>query len=494
MGAAMKPQKKPPRGAHYGSPDYTADTIVAGKYRLLYPLGEGGMGSVWAAHSSALNINVALKLIRLETASEEAPLRMIQEAHATARLADPGIVRLFDMGSTERGDPFIAMELLTGSTLHTTLEAGPLPAVRAVRLLLPIVRALETAHRAGVVHRDIKPDNIFFAVGARGDLQPKLVDFGVAKLLTNQNQLTHVGAVVGSPQYMSPEQTRGEAIDHRTDLWSVCVVLYEALVGAPPFTASNTHALLHTISTKEFKWGTEPAAPDAKLAEIIRKGLANEREQRWQHARELMLALAEWLRSQGVTEDITGVALRGRGLGQKSSLPGPSFELTGEVKRRTLETALNVAAPILPDGSSRAARPASSPEPVELEAAPAAFGERRGYKSRVWWAAVLALSVLGALAGASLSRARLRSEEINAPPAVASAPAVLLFPKAEAEPPLPAELDAKAAPALARDSEQPPPRSPAAPASRRPSPPRVKLTPAAQRPKAAPVPFKNPFE
>ena len=494
MGAAMKPQKKPPAKWPFGSPDYEAGTIVAGKYRLLYPLGEGGMGSVWAAHSSALDINVALKLIRLATASEEAPLRMIQEAHATARLADPGIVRMFDVGSTEQGDPFIAMELLTGTTLHTTLEAGPLPAIRAVRLLLPIVRALETAHRAGVVHRDIKPDNILFAVGARGDLQPKLVDFGVAKLLSKENQLTHVGAVVGSPQYMSPEQTRGEAIDHRTDLWSVCVVLYEAIVGAPPFTANNTHALLHTISTKEFKWGKEPGAPDAMLAEIIRKGLTNEREQRWQQARELMLALAEWLRSQGVTEDITGVAWRGRGLGQKSSLPGPPLELTGNVKRRSPGTAVNVAS-IAPEGPSETARPASSPHPVELAAPPASPDEQRRHTRRVWWAVVLALSVLGLLAGASLSRARVGSEEkVSSAPAAPGPPVMLPIPKADPEPARAAEPDTQAVPISARDSEQPPQPSPRAPASHKPAPPRVKLTPAAQRPQAAPVPFKNPFE
>ena len=161
-----------------GVQEYTAGAIVAGKYRLLHRLGEGGMGSIWAAHNPTLDINVALKLIRMDTANDDAHARLVQEARATARLADPGIVRIFDVGHTEQGDPFITMELLTGTNLRQALDGGPLDPVRAVRTLLPIVRALECAHRGGIVHRDVKPDNIVLAIGTRGDLQPKLVDFG----------------------------------------------------------------------------------------------------------------------------------------------------------------------------------------------------------------------------------------------------------------------------------------------------------------------------
>jgi len=489
----MKPDSKRGTNPEAQSKDYSAGSIVAGKYRLLHPLGEGGMGSVWAAHSTALDINVALKLIRLDTAHEEAPLRLVQEARATARLADPGIVRMFDVGCTERGDPFIAMELLTGTTLQQTLDAGPLPAVRAVRLLLPIVRGLETAHRAGVVHRDIKPDNIVFAVGARGDLQPKLVDFGVAKLLSNENQLTHVGAVVGSPQYMSPEQARGEVVDARSDLWSMCVVLYEATVGTPPFTAKNTHALLYTISTQQFEWGTEPAAADPILAQIIRKGLANEREERWQHARELLLALAEWLRSQGVTEDIAGVALRGRGLGEKSSLPGPPIEFGSGVRRPAAGTALNLAGAVAAEGRDATAGPAFSPDAVELGPRAGASAERSRPSRRLWQGALLALFALCLLLAVALSRSAARDTPLErlATPSATAATAALPVPSADAKP---SATSTAPAPAVTPPESQPASRRSREPASPRKAPARVKPAPHAPAPRGKPAPFKNPFE
>jgi serine/threonine-protein kinase len=487
MAAAMKPQSKEHGNAQPAFVEYAAGAIIASQYRLLYPLGKGGMGSVWAAYSSTLDINVALKLIRVDTANEEAPQRMVQEARATARLADPGIVRMFDVGRTDRGEPFIAMELLTGATLHTTLEAGPLEPVRAVRLLLPIVRALETAHRAGVVHRDVKPDNIVFAVGARGDLQPKLVDFGVAKLLTNHNPLTQVGAVVGSPQYMSPEQARGEAIDHRTDLWSVCVVLHEATLGAPPFSAENTHALLHAISTREFSWSAQRDRLDPALVEIICRGLAQDREARWQHARDLMLALADWLRQQGATQDITGVALLGRGLGEKSSLPGPPLA-PGSIRRRLLGTAVNLAGAVVQKTPGAAA----SSNAARLKARAGLLAAWLGLARRIGLrVAALALALL---AGAALSGIWLRNTaEPGAQAPAPRAPAVLYPPSAALKPAGAAEPAATAVPLSPPDSAPPPRTSPEAAAPRK-AAPRAKPAPAPQRPRSAAVPFKNPFE
>src|SRR5262245_25373865 len=180
------PQRKPTSPRVTGTlelPLHTAGSVIDGKYRLIRELGEGGMGSVWAAHSKPLDVSVALKLLRIETAHEDSAERLLREARVMARLADPGIVRVFDVGQTEEGEPYIVMELLVGATLRRVLESARLDGVRAVRLLLPIVRALECAHRAGVVHRDVKPDNIVLAQGARGDMQPKLLDFGAAKIV-----------------------------------------------------------------------------------------------------------------------------------------------------------------------------------------------------------------------------------------------------------------------------------------------------------------------
>ena len=140
---------------------------------------------------------------------------------------------MFDVGKTEHGDPFIVMELLQGESLGSVLAtSGRMAATRAVQLLLPIADALSMAHAKRIVHRDLKPDNVFICKGD-GQIQPKLVDFGIAKLDKGEGTFTtQAGAVLGSPEYMSPEQARGEDdLDLRTDVWSFCVVLYEALTG-----------------------------------------------------------------------------------------------------------------------------------------------------------------------------------------------------------------------------------------------------------------------
>src|SRR5690606_25541789 len=174
-------------------------------YRLLSVLGEGGMGEVWEAKNIGLDAPVAIKLIRADLKEESAAERLVQEARAAARLGHPAIVRVFDVGETRFADPFIVMERLRGDNLGDLLGAeGRLPAVAAVQILLPIADALATAHLKGIVHRDIKPENIYLAEDENGELQPKLVDFGVAKLENAEfdTKLTMRGTIVGSPSYL----------------------------------------------------------------------------------------------------------------------------------------------------------------------------------------------------------------------------------------------------------------------------------------------------
>src|SRR5215471_19198811 len=143
-------------------PSYEPGALIVGKYRLERMLGEGGMGSVWAAHHVLLDTTVAIKLIRADTNRQELAPRLIQEARAAAKLGHPGIVRVFDVGQTVEGDPFIVMELLEGESLNQRLvREHRLSAIDAARLLLPIADALRAAHAKGIVHRDIKPDNVF---------------------------------------------------------------------------------------------------------------------------------------------------------------------------------------------------------------------------------------------------------------------------------------------------------------------------------------------
>ena len=201
---------------------YRVGDVIAGKYRLEALLGEGGMGTVWRAINLQLEAPVALKLIRNELDRTSLARRLKQEARAAAKLGHPAIVRVFDVGDSDLGDPYIVMELLNGRTLGRLLASEQrLSAVQGVQLLLPVADALMTAHAKGIVHRDLKPDNVFLAYEGE-QLQPKLLDFGIAKLADEGGQslhLTQTGAVLGSPEYMSPEQARGQDnIDHRTDI------------------------------------------------------------------------------------------------------------------------------------------------------------------------------------------------------------------------------------------------------------------------------------
>lgn len=298
---------------------YEPGVIVAQKFQLVRILGEGGMGSVWVAKNLALDVHVALKLIRAELAQNVPGLeeRLLQEARAAASIEHPAVIKVFDFGLTELSDPYIAMELLHGESLGSTLKRrGKLNPVRAVQTLLPIVEALLAAHERGVVHRDLKPDNIFLARSAGGRLEPKVLDFGIAKFeQKSAPNLTSVGTVLGSPAYMSPEQARGEAdVDGRTDVWALCVVLYEVITGGLPFVADNYNALLYAILEGQPKSFNELGVSEPLLWSIISRGLEKNRERRCADMFELGRALAIWLLDRGVQEDVCNGLLRSKWL------------------------------------------------------------------------------------------------------------------------------------------------------------------------------------
>jgi eukaryotic-like serine/threonine-protein kinase len=295
---------------------YEASELVGGKYLLREKLGEGGMGAVWRAYNETLEVEVALKLIRAEEmlTSDGAHLgdRLLQEARAAARLGHPAIARVFDFGTTERGDPFIVMELLKGEDLADALaRRGRINASKAVATLLPIAHALAVAHAAGIVHRDLKPENIFLARAEDGRVQPKLVDFGIAKIgnKNKNNRLTQTGTMLGSPIYMSPEQARGDDVDHLADVWALCVVLYEMITGRPPFEGKNYNALLYSIIADEPPPVTSFGAADEELWVILKRGFEKDPDKRWQSVRELGENLARWLTARGSVEDITGASI-----------------------------------------------------------------------------------------------------------------------------------------------------------------------------------------
>lgn len=230
--------------------------IVAGRFRLDSLIGRGGMGSVWSATHLGLGHQIAIKLVSREFVRSPAALRRFDaEAKAVARLQSRHVVQVYDNGSLEDGTPYIAMELLSGESLQQRVDrVGPLSLVETVSILAQCCRALSRAHAMGIVHRDIKPDNIFLAREADEDGEVvKILDFGVAKVAMaagkeGDQSVTKTGSVLGTPLYMSPEQARGlKTVDHRTDVYSLGLVAYTMLTGRDAFQGESFGDILLKI-------------------------------------------------------------------------------------------------------------------------------------------------------------------------------------------------------------------------------------------------------
>ncbi len=321
---ALRESTSVARRLRQGSELDAGDTID-GRYVLVEPLGQGGMGVVWRAYATKLDVDVAVKLVRSREARGEALKRMAREARAAARLGHPAVARVLDFGccSPEGDDPYVVMELLSGESLGEVLDReGRIEPERAVSTVLPLIDGLREAHDQGIIHRDIKPENLFIARTARG-FQPKVLDFGIAKLdaaMDAATKLTQAGTVLGSPGYFSPEQARGQTdLDSRTDIWSVCVVLYELITGELPFLGPNYNALLAAILNDTPKSITTYGYGDHELWTILERGLARDRARRWQSMSELGRALAHWLWERGVQSDMAACSLRDIWLDQSAS-------------------------------------------------------------------------------------------------------------------------------------------------------------------------------
>ncbi len=417
---------------------YVPGYVIAGKYELEVELGQGGMGVVWRARNVALDAPVAIKVVRATTDKALLRGRLVQEARAAAKLAHPAIVKVFDVGQTESGDPFIVMELLRGDSLATILDTeGRLPAVQAVRSLLPIADALWLAHGKGIVHRDLKPDNVFI-VQHDGAIQPTLVDFGIVKLQDAEakNQLTKDGDVLGSPDYMSPEQARGQDdVTHLTDLWSFCVVLYETVSGRTPFKGSNYNALLRQIVEDTPPSLRELAAGDDELSAIVARGLSKRPGDRFASMGELGRTLAKWLLTQGVTEDICGTTLEAKwlratdphGRAGQQSLSDFWLNESGSGVRRNGGGSLNTL-PVPPDAQT------TDPEVVPASEAALALGQRPDVRSKWVWLGVAGVLLLG-FAGFAMGK-RLKGAPRVSPQSVTAQARAAAVPDAPAPVPV----------------------------------------------------------
>lgn len=275
-------------------PDPLIGTTIDHRYEVIGTLGEGGMGIVYHVRHRLLGKPLALKVLRADLARDgDLGQRFIREARAAASVAHPNVVQITDFGNLPSGQPYFVMELLTGESLSALLrKGGPLPAASATRLLTQIVDALAAAHAAGVVHRDLKPDNVLVCPGPSGDIV-KVLDFGLAKV-AGQSRLTKAGVVFGTPYYMSPEQASGDPVDERADIYAFGVVMYEVFTGRVPFEADTFMGVL----TKHIY--VEPTPPSVilggmaalgALEQITLRCLEKKPERRFQS----MLALGEEL-------------------------------------------------------------------------------------------------------------------------------------------------------------------------------------------------------
>jgi serine/threonine protein kinase len=229
-----------------GSHDAYIGNVVKGRYNVISKLGEGGMGAVYLAEQITIGRKVALKVLKGKFASEDEFIgRFRREARSAASINHRNVVTIYDFDQANDGSLFIAMEYLPGVKLSEIVKRdGSLPSGRAIRIGLQIAEGLDAAHRAGVIHRDIKPDNVMI-IEKRGGDEVKLMDFGIARLQESvASNLTRTGVIMGTPAYMAPEQAEGTQVSEKTDIYALGIVLYEMLTGSVPFKAPTPSAVL----------------------------------------------------------------------------------------------------------------------------------------------------------------------------------------------------------------------------------------------------------
>ncbi|MEM7606823.1 MAG: serine/threonine-protein kinase [Myxococcota bacterium] len=344
----------------------SSGTLLGGRYRLGESLGKGAMGTLMKAVDERLQRSVAIKFIRTDRSVPKAVERFEREAMAVAKFGDPNIVGVLDFAHDDEG-PYLVMEYLEGETLGDRLRRGPLEPEDAVAIGVQVLAGLAEAHRGGVVHRDIKPDNIFLLAGDR--LRVKLLDFGLAYLLEEQSssKLTATGITVGTPAYMAPERLLGDRVDPRSDLYSVGVCLYKALSGALPHSGPDAERKALLVDPRTLRQHGKPIDP--ALEAIVRKSMEKYAGARYASADAMADALKAWRPTVAAREETPK-----RRDGATKNLRAPARK----PRRRALWVAAAVGAQVLVFGgmlyrnaasSGEAIAPASAPPPEPESAA-----------------------------------------------------------------------------------------------------------------------------
>ncbi len=275
--------------------------ILDGQFQIVQKIGTGGMGAVYKAAQPEMNRMVAIKILHPKlTGRKDLASRFRREARAMSQLTHPNTVRVFMYGELDEGSLYIVMELLEGRNLNQAVRRdGPLPVEKAIPILAQVCGALQEAHDMGIVHRDMKPENIFLCnQGGLTDF-PKVLDFGLAKVTEQQMRpgsliLTQEGMVFGTPEFMSPEQAQGRTLNAASDIYSLAIILFEALTGKLPFLAQSPMEYIqrHVLEPpmKLTERAPERSFPPA-LEDVIAKALAKKPEDRWASASEFAAAL-----------------------------------------------------------------------------------------------------------------------------------------------------------------------------------------------------------
>src|ERR1022692_2238839 len=289
-------------------------TVLQDSFRLTRLIGQGGMGTVYEGTQLRLNKRVAVKVLARQLASnEEALARFRREAEVTSSLGHPHIVQVFDFGTAPSGEPYLVMEYLEGEDLDQRIRrAGRLRLASAINIVKQVASALSSTHARGIVHRDLKPANIFVLEVAGETDFVKIVDFGISKVRAASVRLTGASAVIGTPNYMSPEQAAGQIdeIDHKTDQWSLACIAYEMLAARGPFVGDTIPSLLYQVIHQEPPRLTAmvPGLPE-EVENVIRRALSKRRADRFPTVNAFSRAFAAAAAGVPVTADSASLAL-----------------------------------------------------------------------------------------------------------------------------------------------------------------------------------------